>query len=280
MIAVVLSMVLLLTGAAGNTKETGNEAFSYESIENEETKVCLAMNVIAELGTIHIDEKDKEEELTIEEEPKAEETGGGEEDISPQEEAEGGKETEARTVQEEMRETEEAVAEETPEMPPQEMPEQPVPQENPQTEEAAKSPAVAENSSQWIISISDEDYDALLRIVECEASGQDIKGRMLVANVVLNRLNRGNFGGSVKEVIYQRSANGKAQFSPVSTGKINRITVTPETVEAVNRALCGEDESQGALYFASRAHASPESMAWFDNHLTWLFAYGGHEFFM
>ena len=266
---------MLLTGAAGNTKETGNDAVSYESIGNEETKVCLAMNVITELGTLHIEENEKEEELTIEEE----EADGQEEDFS-QEETEEEPVPEAQESMENHsdpgEEKEEAGIGESQEAPSQEPAQTPAPEEIPQTE------GIAENasSSQWIISISSEDYDALLRIVECEASGQDIKGRMLVANVVLNRLNRGNFGGSVREVIYQRSANGKAQFSPVATGKINRITVTPETVEAVNRALCGEDESQGALYFVSRAHANPENMAWFDNHLTWLFAYAGHEFFM
>ncbi len=266
---------MLLTGAAGNTKETGNDAVSYESIGNEETKVCLAMNVITELGTLHIEENEKEEELTIEEEDA---DGQEEEALSREEtgeepvpEAQGSMENHSDPGEEE-----EAGITESQEALPQEPVQPPAPEEIPQTERIAENAS----SSQWIISISSEDYDALLRIVECEASGQDIKGRMLVANVVLNRLNRGNFGGSVREVIYQRSANGKAQFSPVATGKINRITVTPETVEAVNRALCGEDESQGALYFASRAHASPENMAWFDNHLTWLFAYGGHEFFM
>ena len=272
---------MLLTGAAGNTKDTGNEAVSYESIGNEETKVCLATNVITELGTLHIEENEKEEALPVEEA----DTEDQEEILSQEEpeeaqaasedQADGGEEATGLEAQAARKEEAGKDGEaEAPEIP---APEQPTPEEQPQTVETA---AVAENSSQWIVSISNEDYDALLRIVECEASGQDIKGRMLVANVVLNRLNRGSFGGSVKEVIYQRSAGGKAQFSPVATGKINRVTVTPETVEAVNRALCGEDESQGALYFASRAHASPESMAWFDNHLTWLFAYGGHEFFM
>lgn len=129
-----------------------------------------------------------------------------------------------------------------------------------------------------VIAVSEGDYKALLKLVEAEASGEDLKGKMLVANVVINRLRDGAFGSTIEEVIYQR-VNGKAQFSPVSNGKMNHVEVSTETIEAVERVLCGEDESQGALYFAARAHADASNMAWFDRNLTWLFKHNGHEFF-
>ncbi|MCI8416864.1 MAG: cell wall hydrolase [Lachnospiraceae bacterium] len=155
--------------------------------------------------------------------------------------------------------------------------------ETPDVSELSENESENESENQgnpgWVVEISQEDYTALLKLVEAETSGEDIKGRMLVANVVLNRLETGRFGASVKEVIYQR-VDGRAQFSPVGTGKIERVVVSPETVEAVERVLCGEDESQGALYFAARAHANPKNMAWFDRNLTRLFAYHGHEFFI
>ena len=89
----------------------------------------------------------------------------------------------------------------------------------PVTEAAAVQPelVVPENS---IYGITAEDYDALLRIVEAEASGEDETGRLLVANVVLNRVRSAAFPNTVSEVVYQRK-NGKAQFSPVHTGKIS-----------------------------------------------------------
>ena len=126
--------------------------------------------------------------------------------------------------------------------------------------------------------LSEEDYDALLRLVEAEASGEYIKGKMLVANVVLNRVESSSFPDTVKEVIYQRH-NGRAQFSPVATGKIDRVAVSEETVEAVERALCGEDESCGALYFVAPAYADAANHRWFQKNLTWLFSYNGHEFY-
>ena len=129
-----------------------------------------------------------------------------------------------------------------------------------------------------IYEVSEEDYVALLRLVEAEASGEDIKGKLLVANVVLNRVKSGAFPDTIKEVIYQRQ-NGRAQFSPVATGKIDRVAVSEETVEAVERALCGEDESAGALYFVAPAYADAGNHQWFRDNLTLLFSYEGHEFY-
>lgn len=126
--------------------------------------------------------------------------------------------------------------------------------------------------------LCEEDYDILLRIVEAEAGGEDEEGKLLVANVVLNRVNSEAFPGSVKEVVLQRTG-GVSQFSPVASGRIWRVTVSEETIAAVQRALEGEDLSQGALYFAARKRADSSSMRWFDEHLTFLFRHGGHEFF-
>jgi spore germination cell wall hydrolase CwlJ-like protein len=136
---------------------------------------------------------------------------------------------------------------------------------------------IIENSG-WIYTVSEADYNALLKIVEAEASGEDITGKMMVANVVLNRVKSGSFPNTIEEVVYQRKG-GKAQFSPVSTGKIERVRVSESTIEAVERSLCGEDPSQGALYFVAPAYANPDSLQWFRNSLTMLFVYHGHEFY-
>ena len=145
-------------------------------------------------------------------------------------------------------------------------------------EEGMEEAEPTDADSGRVYELSEEDYDALLRLVEAEASGEDIKGKMLVANVVLNRVESSSFPDTVKEVIYQRH-NGRAQFSPVATGKIDRVAVSEETVEAVERALCGEDESCGALYFVAPAYADAANHRWFQKNLTWLFSYNGHEFY-
>ncbi|MCM1104884.1 MAG: cell wall hydrolase [Clostridium sp.] len=138
--------------------------------------------------------------------------------------------------------------------------------------------AAAEQTGGRVIAVSDEDYEALLRIVQAEAGNEDTKGKILVANVVLNRVVDERFPNSVYEVVFQR-AGGKAQFSPVASGSYYKVVVSQDTVEAVERALAGEDYSEGALYFAARRYAGSSQMRWFDECLTKLFSYGGHEFF-
>lgn len=126
--------------------------------------------------------------------------------------------------------------------------------------------------------VSGKDYETLLKIVEAEAGTEDRKGRILVANVVLNRVEDGRFPDTVTEVVYQKEG-GVCQFSPVGNGRISQVKVSTETVQAVEEALAGTDYSEGALYFAARDQADPENMRWFDTHLVRLFAHGGHEFF-
>ena len=126
--------------------------------------------------------------------------------------------------------------------------------------------------------ITEEDKEVLLRIVEAEATAEDVKGRMLVANVILNRVLSSKFPDNITDVVFQN--NGKTyQFSPIKDGRYWSVTVSEKTREAVERVLNGEDYSQGALYFAARKLANPNNMSWFDRELTRLFRYGVHEFF-
>lgn len=140
-------------------------------------------------------------------------------------------------------------------------------------EEEARKKAEEERRAARRIKYTDEDYQVLLRIVQAEAGICDPKGKILVADVIINRVLSGKFPDSVKAVVYQPS-----QFQPVSNGTINTVKVTAETIECVDRALAGEDYSNGALYFMNR-RASGSAASWFDRRLIYLFAHDGHEFF-
>lgn len=126
--------------------------------------------------------------------------------------------------------------------------------------------------------LTEKELEVLLRIVEAEAGCEDEEGKLLVANVILNRLNSPKFPDSITEIVFQRE-NGVAQFSPVYDGSYACAEVSEETIKAVGRALKGEDISDGAMYFAARKYAEDDRMRWFDEKLTLLFRYGGHEFF-
>ena len=123
-------------------------------------------------------------------------------------------------------------------------------------------------------SLEDQEYQVLLKIVEAEAGCEDTEGRMLVANVVMNRVRKGYFPNTVTEVVYQRQ-DGTAQFSPVSDGRIDTVNVSQGTIDAVARVMNGEDISQGALFFRSVRSRS----GWFDQKLSRVLEHGNHIFY-
>jgi len=148
-------------------------------------------------------------------------------------------------------------------------------------EEAVSEPRIVEETlliREKCYELSNEDYENLLRIVEAEATGEDLKGRILVANVVMNRVKSRKFPNSVTQVIMQRD-NGKVQFSPVSDGRFYRARVSEMTREAVQQVIYGTDYSDGAMYFVSAKRANASKYSWFRGKLQYLFTHGGHEFY-
>ena len=138
--------------------------------------------------------------------------------------------------------------------------------------EAAKE-TQATSKTKNVVKLSKKDKEILQRIVEAEATG-----RMLVANVILNRVNDNYFPNTVEEVVFQN--NGRTyQFSPIKDKRYWSVKISQDTITAVDRVMAGEDYSQGALYFSARSKADKNSMSWFDRNLEFLFKYGGHEFF-
>lgn len=146
--------------------------------------------------------------------------------------------------------------------------------ENKVNELDVRSITLAENPTL----MSDEDYDTLLRIVEAEAGSEDIKGRVLVANVIMNRVKSEDFPNTVTEVVWDNS-DGVPQFSPTYDGRINEVAVSDETREAVKQALKGTDYSEGALFFIQKSAAEEHNVKWFEKDLKRLFKYGVHEFY-
>lgn len=143
-----------------------------------------------------------------------------------------------------------------------------------QTQQAAREAEDKERQERAVISYTDSDYKVLQRIVEAEAGICDEKGKILVANVIINRVKSGRFPNNITDVVYQRN-----QFSPVIDGSINTCQVTEETIDCVNRALEGEDYSEGALFFMNRGASASSNVRWFDGNLKFVMSHGGHEFF-
>lgn len=128
------------------------------------------------------------------------------------------------------------------------------------------------------VAAGSSDQRILERIVEAEAGGEDYKGKLLVANVVLNRVKSKSFPSTIRDVVFAHRGS-RYQFSPISDGRYYSVSVSSTTKKAVEAALRGKDPSQGALYFMERSYSDSGNVSWFDQALTRLFQYGCHEFF-
>jgi len=148
------------------------------------------------------------------------------------------------------------------------------PEKNPDKDYKHSDDLVYNYNKKMDIDITDEEYEVLCRIVEAEAGDQDVYGRILVANVILNRVRyKKEFANDIIGVVFEKN-----QFAPTRDGSYYSVKVSKKTKEAVNRATSGEDYSQGALYFFMRSATSKSKASWFDT-LDYLFKYGCHEFF-
>lgn len=95
---------------------------------------------------------------------------------------------------------------------------------------------------------NDNDVYWLSRIINAEARGESLEGKIAVANVVLNRVASPGFPNTIREVIFDRTHG--IQFTPAYTGAIYN-TPSEECVIAAKIALDGGNTAGRSLYFAN-----------------------------
>lgn len=140
---------------------------------------------------------------------------------------------------------------------------------------ASEEPAAEEVEPESHGLIGSMDWDSedayfLAKIAMAEAESEGVEGKALVMLVVLNRVWSDGFPDSISEVIFQ-----EGQFSPVSSGRYDRVEPDQECWEALELIQVEKwDESQGALYFESKGKSS-----WHRDNLQFLFQYGNHYFY-
>ena len=114
-------------------------------------------------------------------------------------------------------------------------------------------PTVAENDVDVVevseIDLENEEFCDSLEIlalcVEAEAGNQDLKGKRLVADVILNRVDSDRFPDTIEGVISQ-----KYHFTTFWDGTMSRIVPSDETFEAVQMELEQRTDSK-ILFFTS-----------------------------
>lgn len=121
--------------------------------------------------------------------------------------------------------------------------------------EAHKKPTIVKNEID-VVEVCEDDLESeefcdsleiLATCVEAEAGNQDLKGKRLVADVILNRVESPRFPDTIEGVISQ-----KYQFTTFWDGSMDAITEpSEETFQAVNMELCGERLDDEILFFTA-----------------------------
>lgn len=101
--------------------------------------------------------------------------------------------------------------------------------------------AIVEANS-YRVYVTDEELELMARLVHAEAGNQDLYGRRLVADVILNRVESDSFPNNIHDVIYETN-----QFSTASYLYSNTNTPTEDDYEAVRLEL--ESRVDTEVYF-------------------------------
>lgn len=119
------------------------------------------------------------------------------------------------------------------------------------------------------MSQSQQRLDILAKIVEAEARGESMEGKMAVGNVILNRVKSDAFPSTIRGVVFQEN-----QFTPIKNGVFAKTLPKKESYEAAKRVIEGENIVGEALYF----YNPKKTTSTFFNKLTKIETIGNHVF--
>lgn len=120
---------------------------------------------------------------------------------------------------------------------------------------------------------NENDLYWLARIINAEAGGESLIGKIAVGNVVINRKNSRSFPNSIYGVIFDRKYG--TQFSPVAIGTIYK-TPNAESIIAAKICLEGYTVSDEILYFMNPRLATSN---WISRNRPFAFKIGNHNFY-
>lgn len=130
----------------------------------------------------------------------------------------------------------------------------------------------------WTVADAESFYNAdelywLSRIIEAEAGGEILEGKIAVGNVVLNRVADKRYPNSIYGVIFDFK-NG-IQFTPAYTGTIYN-TPSQESIIAAKMCLEGYEIVPGVLFFFNPKIATSN---WISKNRPFAMRIGQHDFY-
>lgn len=119
----------------------------------------------------------------------------------------------------------------------------------------------------------DDEIYWLSRIINAEAGGEPMQGKLAVGNVILNRTRSSAFPNTIYSVIFDKKYG--VQFSPVSNGSIYK-TPSEDSIIAAKMCIEGYSLSTEVLYFFN-PKVSPSN--WISQNRKYAFTVGNHVFY-
>lgn len=124
------------------------------------------------------------------------------------------------------------------------------------------------------ISVSDDDLYLLATLVAMEAESEPYSGKLAVANVVINRMLNGNWGGTISSVIH-----APGQFSGANSGRVELFQskgFNDDCYKAAKEALGGKNNIGDYIFFHATYYVNQHD-EW--PYFTSWHRIGGHIFF-
>ena len=128
------------------------------------------------------------------------------------------------------------------------------------TEAAPVQPAETVQTAGDVISYNDTEFDMLCYVLQGEVGNCSEASKIAVANVIINRVKDPRFPDSIEGVLTQPS-----QFDAIY-GYYGGYTVPSEnTIQCAKRALAGEDNTNGAIYYYAPQYVGGSVSSWFES---------------
>ncbi len=111
-----------------------------------------------------------------------------------------------------------------------------------------------------VVEHTEDEFDMLCYVLQGEVGNCSEQSKIAVANVILNRVKDPRFPNSISGVLTQDN-----QFTAIY-GYYSGSTVPSEnTIECARRALMGEDNTNGAIYYYAPQYVGGETGSWFES---------------
>lgn len=124
-----------------------------------------------------------------------------------------------------------------------------------------------------VISYSETEFDMLCAVLQGEVGDCSEASKIAVANVIINRVKSPLFPNTISEVLNQEN-----QFTAVYGYYSGLVVPSQNTMDCARRALSGEDNTYGAIYYYAPQYCSGSAAAWFET-LTFCMEIDGQRYF-